>query len=126
MTVIIKKKNEDKVLKFANDAISCLDSDSKSVSNYNIIPFQRYIYVLSNLIDIDDFEDNKSLIKEVLMSNRSLLGVEHFKTKIEDKRNEIQNKNKVIFYFIYPLKIKYGSIEKAHFILRDIKIKICL
>lgn len=125
MTVIIKKKNEDKVLKFANDAISCLDSDSKSVSNYNIIPFQRYIYVLSNLIDIDDFEDNKSLIKEVLMSNRSLLDVEHFKTKIEDKRNEIQNKKKVIFYFIYPLKIKYGSIEKAHFILRDIKIKIC-
>lgn len=128
MEIIIKSNKEDKVLEFANNAISLFEPNSIALKGLNFHYFDQYIYALSNLIKIqgfENFEDKRSLIRRAIYeSNGSLLNIEDFKNKLIDARREVLNKTKDLFYFIFPLKIKYESIKKVHFTLLNTKIKI--
>lgn len=128
MEITIKKNKEDKVLEFANNAISFFEPNSTTLKGINFHKFDQYIYALSNLIEIQDFknfEEKRSLIiKAINKSNGSLLNSEDFEKILINIRKEVLNKKKEIFYFVFPLKIKYKSIKKRHFTLLNTKIKV--
>jgi hypothetical protein len=128
MEITIKKNKEDKVLEFANNAISFFEPNSTTLKGINFHKFDQYIYALSNLIEIQDFknfEEKRSLIiKAINKSNGSPLNSEDFENILINIRKEVLNKKKEIFYFVFPLKIKYKSIKKRHFTLLNTKIKV--
>ena len=128
MEITIKKKNEDKVLDFVNNAISLFEPNSTGLQGINIHKFNQYTYALSNLIEIigfKNFEDKTSLItKAIYKSNGLLLNSEEFEKNLIDIRKEVLSKKKEIFYFVFPLEIKYKSIKKLHFTLLNTKINV--
>jgi len=128
MEITIKKNKEDKVLEFANNAISLFEPNSTTLNGKNFHTFDQYTYVLSNFIEIQkfkNFEEKRSLIiKAIYKSNGSTLDLESFKNNLISIRNEVLNREKEIFYFVFPLKIKYKSIKKLHFTLLNTKIKV--
>ena len=128
MEITIKKNKEDKVLEFANNAISLFEPNSTTLKGINFHNFDQYIYALSNLINIQDFKnfkDRRSLIiKAINKSNGSPLNLVDFENNLINIRKEVLNKEKEIFYFVFPLKIKYKSIKKLHFKLLNTKINV--
>ena len=128
MEITIKKNKEDKVLEFANNAISLFEPNSTTLNGKNFHKFDQYTYALSNFIEIQkfkNFEEKRSLIiKAIYKSNGSTLDLESFKNNLISIRNEVLNREKEIFYFVFPLKIKYKSIKKLHFTLLNTKIKV--
>ena len=128
MDIIIKKNKEDKVLEFANNAISLFEPNSTALNGTNFHKFNQYIYALSNLIEIQDFrgfgEKTSLIIKAIYKSNGSPLNLEDFKKNLMNIRKEVLDKEKKIFYFVFPLKIKYNSIKKLHFTLLNRRIKV--
>ena len=104
MEITIKKNKEDKVLEFANNAISFFEPNSTTLKGINFHKFDQYIYALSNLIEIQDFknfEEKRSLIiKAINKSNGSPLNSEDFENILINIRKEFLNKKKEIFYLM--------------------------
>lgn len=125
---IIKKNKEDKVLEFVNNAISLFEPNSTTINGINIHKFEQYIYAISNLITtpgFKNFEDKRPLIiKAIYKSPRHSQNLEDFENNIIYVRNEVLKTQKKIFYFVFPLRIKYKSIKKLHFTLLNTKIKV--
>ena len=130
MEISIKKKNEEKVLKFAKTAISLFEPNSNTLRGGNAHKFKQYVYALSNLIKIQgikNFNDAQSIIRNAIQKskNDSPLTLNDFKNCLEEARREALEKPQERYYFIFPLKIKYNSIKKRHFTLLGTKIKVC-
>jgi len=128
MEITIKKNKVDKVLEFVNNAISLFEPNSTNLNGTKFHKFEQYIYAISNLIEISgfkNFEDKRPLIvKALYKSNGYPQNSEDFVNNLIDVRKEVLNIQKEIFYFVFPLKIKYKSIKKLHFTLLNTKIKV--
>lgn len=130
MDINIKKDKEEKVLEFVKKAISLYNPNSSSIPGRNIHGFDQYIYALSNLISIQgikNFNDKQSIIRNAIRKskNYSPLTLDDFKTRLNEARREVLKKQAEKYYFVFPLKIKYNSINKRHFIILSTKIKVC-
>lgn len=131
MNITIDEKNKDKVLEFANNAISLFNPNSTSLGASNMHPFNQYIYALLNLIKIGDTDfksdaDKRKLIeKAICKTNGSSLNcVDELETNMRSVKKEYSKKGKKTFYFVYPLKIEYNSIKNSYFTIHDTEIKI--
>ena len=132
MGISINKNKENKVLKFVTKAISLVEPNSNTLKIKGIYyhTFSEYVYALSNLIKIQgikNFDDAQSIIKSAIQKSKkySLLTLNDFKNCLEEARRESLKKPKEKYYFVFPLKIKYNSINKRHFTLLGTKIKVC-
>lgn len=127
--IIIKIKNEKKVEEFIKIAISLYEPNSVELKNENIYKFDKYVYALSNLIAIDnikDVTDSQSLIRSAIQKTKDFpqFNLEDYVKSLEEIGANALKKQKERFYFVFPLKIKYTSINKRHFNLFNDKIKI--
>ena len=119
-------KHKSKILKFVNKAISLFEPNSTELKNENIHEFDKYIYALSNFISIKkDFNEDQSIIKcAIYKSNGLSLQLDKFEELLYDAKEEIFRKSKEKYYTVFPLKIKYPSLKKKHFILLGKKITV--
>ena len=127
MEINIQKNKEDKVLKFVTSAISLFKPNSNEFTSENFHKFNQYVYALSNLIKgIKNFNDAQSIIISAIQKSKSYSPptLNDFENCLEEARREALEKTQEKYYFIFPLKIKYNSIKKRHFILLGTKIKV--
>jgi hypothetical protein len=127
MEINIQKNKEDKVLKFVTSAISLFKPNSNEFTSENFHKFNQYVYALSNLIKgIKNFNDAQSIIISAIQKSKSYSPptLNDFENCLEEARREALEKTQKKYYFIFPLKIKYNSIKKRHFILLGTKIKV--
>jgi len=130
MKISINKNKEGEVLKFVTKAISLFEPNSNTLRGGNAHKFDQYVYALSNLIKIQsikNFNDAQSIIISAIKKskNYSPLTLNDFKNCLEEARREALEKPQEKYYFVFPLKIKYNSINKRHFTLLGTKIKVC-
>lgn len=129
MKISIKKNKEDKVLKFVTRAISLYKPNSNEFNSENFHRFNQYVYALSNLIGMHGIEngDVQAIIRIAIQKSKNYpsLTPNDFENCLEEARREALQKPHERYYFVFPLKIKYNSINKRHFTLLDTKIKVC-
>ena len=118
------KKHKSKIEKLVNKAISLFEPNSTVLENENIHEFNKYIYAISNLINIkNDFNEDQSIIQRAIYKSNGLsLQLDRFEELLYEANEEIFRKPKEKYYTVFPLKIKYPSLKKIHFILLGKKI----
>lgn len=119
-------KHKSKIVQFVNKAISLFEPNSTELKNENIHKFDKYIYALSNLISIKkDFNEDQSIIKRAIYKSNGLsLQLDKFEELLYEANEEIFKRPKEKYYTVFPLKIKYPSLKKNHFILLGKKITV--
>ena len=130
MEISIKKNKEEKVLKFVTKTISLFKPNSNELTGRNIHEFDQYVYALSNLIKIQgikNFNDSQSIIRNAIQKSKncSPLTLNDFKNCLDEAGREALERPQEKYYFVFPLKIKYNSINKRLFRLLSTKIKVC-
>ena len=126
--VILRK--EDKVSQYVTDAISLYSPRTTTLSGDNIFKFDRIVYILGNLIDIQGFPDNNDQKRGLI--NRGIRRFSQYRRKsassfVKALETEINQRERQIpskYLVVFPLNISYNTLRgKRHFVLGKTRLK---
>jgi hypothetical protein len=126
----IKLGDKDKIFQYVSGATLFYNPGTTTLSGDNIFKFERSVYILGNIIDIEGFPDNnnekRGLISRGIgrFSRYKRKSASSFTKALEAEMKQVERQNPNKFFVIFPLNISYKTLNgRKQFTLMGTKLK---